>query len=185
MKILELADRINNIEKEKRKILRKLDRSRRATNRNNFNLDRTIKKQGNKKVWWIRSNRYIKLQQNLKELYRKQKDIRKYQHEKLANEIISLGDNIYVEKMNFSGLQKRSKKTELNEKGKFKRKKRFGKSLGNKAPSMFLEILERKLLKFQKTLKKNRYNEIGDLDKEIVAVDEEIKSSYINIIRQL
>ncbi len=84
MKILELADRINNIEKEKRKILRKLDRSRRATNRNNFNLDRTIKKQGNKKVWWIRSNRYIKLQQNLKELYRKQKDIRKYQHEKLT-----------------------------------------------------------------------------------------------------
>ena len=48
--------------------------------------------------------------------------------------------------MNFKALQKRAKKTEKNDKGKFKKKKRFGKSLANKAPSMFLEILEKKLL---------------------------------------
>jgi hypothetical protein len=47
--------------------------------------------------------------------------------------------------MNYKGLQKRSKKTEKNDKGKFKKKKRFGKSLANKAPSSFLTILQNKL----------------------------------------
>ena len=47
--------------------------------------------------------------------------------------------------MNFAGLQKRAKNTEKNDKGKFKKKKRFGKSLANKAPSMRLKILDRKL----------------------------------------
>ena len=145
VKILELADRIQNIENQKQKLLRKMDRSRRATNPDNYNEDGTIKRQGNKKVRWNKSNHYIKYQNELKELYRKQADIRKYQHECLANYIISLGNKVYVEKMNFAGLQKRAKNTEKNDKGKFKRKKRFGKSLANKAPSMLLNIINRKL----------------------------------------
>ena len=152
VKILELADKVRNIEKEKRKILRKMDRSRRATNLDNYNEDGTIKNQGNKKVIWKKSNHYKKYQNQLKELYRKQKDIRKYQHECLANEIISLGNNIYVEKMNFSRLQKRAKNTEKNDKGKFKHKKRFGKSLGNRAPAMLLSIINRKLRYFNRCL---------------------------------
>ena len=47
--------------------------------------------------------------------------------------------------MNFAGLQKRAKNTEKNDKGRFTRKKRFGKSLANKAPSMLLTIINRKL----------------------------------------
>lgn len=145
VKILELADRIQNIEDQKKKLLRKIDRSRRATNPENYNEDGTIKKHGNKKVLWNQSNHCIKYQNELKELYRKQADIRKYQHECLANYIISLGNKVYVEEMNFAGLQKRAKKTEKNDKGRFKRKKRFGKSLANKAPSMLLTIIDRKL----------------------------------------
>ena len=145
VKLIELADRVQNIENEKRRILRAMDRSRRITNPNNYNDDGTIKKQGNKKVIWVKSNKYKKLQYKLKELYRKQADIRRLQHNQLANYIISLGGEFYVEDMNFKGLQRRSKKTEKNEKGKFKKKKRFGKSLANKAPSMFLEILGNKL----------------------------------------
>lgn len=145
VKILELADRVQNIENQKQRLLRKMDRSRRSTNPNNYNEDGTIKKQGNKRIIWNKSNHYIKYQNELKELYRKQAVIRKYQHECLANYIISLGNKVYVEKMNFAGLQKRSKKTEKNDKGKFKRKKRFGKSLANKAPSMLLTIINRKL----------------------------------------
>lgn len=109
VKILELADRIQNIEDQKKKLLRKIDRSRRATNPENYNEDGTIKKHGNKKVLWNQSNHCIKYQNELKELYRKQADIRKYQHECLANYIISLGNKVYVEKMNFAGLQKRAK----------------------------------------------------------------------------
>ena len=145
VKILELADRVQNIENQKRKLLRKMYRSRRAANPDNYNEDGTIKKQCNKKVIWDKSNHYIKYQNELKELYRKQADIRKYQHECLANYIISLGNKVYVEKMNFAGLQRRAKNTEKNDKGKFKRKKRFGKSLANKAPSMLLTIIDRKL----------------------------------------
>lgn len=145
VKILELADNVDNIENKKRRLLRKIDRSRRIMNPNNYNEDGTIKKQGNKKVTWNKSNRYIIYQNELKELNRKQASVRKYQHECLANQIIVLGDNIYVETMNFAGLAKRSKKTEKNKQGKFKRKKRFGKSIANKAPAMLLEIIDRKL----------------------------------------
>lgn len=152
VKIFELADKVENIENEKQKLLRKMDRSRRASNPNNYNEDGTVKKQGNKKVIWNKSNHYKKYQSELKELYRKQADIRKYQHECLANYIISLGNKVYVEKMNFAGLQKRSKKTEKNDKGKFKRKKRFGKSLANKAPAMLLLIIDRKLKYFGEEL---------------------------------
>lgn len=145
VKILELADRVQNIENRKQRLLRKMDRSRRSANPDNYNEDGTVKKQDNKKVKWIKSNHYIKYQNESKELYRKQADIRKYQHECLANYIIALGNKVYVEKMNFAGLQKRVKNTEKNDKGKFKRKKRFGKSLANKAPSMLLTIIDRKL----------------------------------------
>ncbi len=62
VKILELADRVENIENQKEKLLRKMDRSRRVTNPNNYNEDGTIKKQGNKKVAWIQSNHYMKYQ---------------------------------------------------------------------------------------------------------------------------
>jgi len=159
VKIFELADKVQNIENQKRLLLRKMDRSKRVMNPNNFNTDGTIKKQGNKKVIWIKSNYYIKLQNKLRELYRKQADIRKYQHECLANYIISLGDNVYVETMNFSGLQKRAKKTEKNEKGRFKKKKRFGKSLANKAPAMLLTIIDRKLKYYDRILIKiNTYS---------------------------
>ena len=152
VKIYELADRVQNIENQKRILLRKLDRSRRSSNPNNYNEDGTIKKQGNKKVIWNKSNHYIKIQNQLKELYRKQADIRKLQHEILANEILEQGDNIYVETMNYAGLQKRSNKTEKNDKGKFKKRKRFGKSLANKAPSMLLTIIDRKLKYYDRQL---------------------------------
>ena len=143
VKIYELADKVQNIENLKHTLLRKLNRSRRACNPNNYNEDGTIKR--GIKLAWIKSKRYIKIQNRLKEVYRKQADIRKLQHEILANEILTQGDNFYVETMNFVGLQKRSNQTTVNEKGRCNKKKRFGKSLANKAPSMLLSIIDRKL----------------------------------------
>lgn len=144
VKLLELAPEVNNIEKEKRLLLRKLDRQRRSNNPNKYNEDGTIKK-GNREKW-IKSNKYIKTQNELRELQRKQVDIRKQNHEKLANYILGLGNKIYVEDINYKGLQIRAKETTINKKtGKYNKKKRFGKSLANKAPSMFLTILDNKL----------------------------------------
>lgn len=145
VKLLELANKVNNIEKEKCKIQRYMDRSKRVNNPGNFNEDGTIKKQGNKKVVWMKSKKYIKAQNKLKELYRRQSDIRRQCHNEMCNWLITLGNEFYVEDMNYKGLQKRSKKTEKNEQGKFKKKKRFGKSLANKAPAMLLTIFNNKL----------------------------------------
>ncbi|WP_125154491.1 transposase [Clostridium rectalis] len=142
-KLLELVPRVQNIENEKRKILRYMDRSKRATNPNNFNENGTIKR--GIKLEWNYSKRYIKAKNILKDLYRKQADVREQDHNIMINEILRNCDTVYVEDMNYKGLQKRSKITEKNDKGKFKRKKRFGKSLANKAPSMFLTMLQNKL----------------------------------------
>ena len=167
VKLLELAPEIENIEKEKRIIQRKLDRQRRANNPNKYNKDGTIKR-GNKDKW-IKSNRYLKTQNQLKEFQRRQADIRRQSHSKLANYILSLGDKIYVEDMNYKGLQVRVKEITVNKKtGKYNKKKRFGKSLASKAPSKFLTILDNKL-KFNGTqlykidtwsVKASQYNHI-------------------------
>lgn len=166
----ELAPEINNIEKEKRLLQRKLDRSRRATNPNKYNENGTIniKNRGR----WVYSNRYTKIKNKLKEIQRKQADIRKQSHNKLANYLLNLGNEFYVETMNFKGLQRRAKNTTINEKtGKFNKKRRFGKSIANKAPSMFLTILDNKL-KWNGTqlykintfkVKASQYNHIEDI----------------------
>jgi len=143
IKLLELAPEINNIEKEKRKLLRKLDRQRRANNADNYNNDGTIKR--GVKLKWIKSNKNIKTQNKLTEIQRKQADTRKQSHNRLANYILKLGNKVFVETMNYKGLQARAKETTKNKNGKFNKKKRFGKSLANKAPSMFLTILDNKL----------------------------------------
>jgi len=169
VKLLELAPEVENIEKQKKLLQRKLDRSRRATNPNKFNKDGTIIK-GNRDKW-IKSNHYIKIQTELKCLQQKQADIRKQSHNKLANHILKLGDKFYVEQMNYSGLQKRTKKTTKNKDGKFNKKKRFGKSLANKAPAMLIEIINRKLKYYDTEIKKintytvkaSQYNHIDDI----------------------
>lgn len=47
VRILELANKVHNIEKEKQLLLRKMDRSRRATNPENYYADGTVKCSGN------------------------------------------------------------------------------------------------------------------------------------------
>lgn len=174
VKLLELAPSVNNIEQEKRILQRKLDRQRRANNPHKYNEDRTIKK--NNKENWVWSKNYIKTKNKLVELQRKLAEKRKQDHNKLANWILSLGDDIKVETMNYKALQARAKETTMNEKtGRYNRKKRFGKSIANKAPSMFLTILDRKLsydgkkLKFVDTfsVKASQYNHfIGEYNKK-------------------
>ena len=64
----------------------------------------------------------------------------------LANEIVSMGDEIVIETMNFQALQKRAKKTEKSDKtGKYKKKKRFGKSISIHAPSSLIRKIKTRL----------------------------------------
>lgn len=141
--LVELADQVQNIEQEKRRLQRKLDRSRRAVNPSNYKEDGTIKR--GVKLTHNKSKRYLKLQKELSYLQYRQAEIRKRQHNDLANHLLSLGDCFYVEDMPWPALVHRAKKTEISEKtGKYKRKKRFGKSIANKAPATLIGMLERK-----------------------------------------
>jgi hypothetical protein len=141
--LFNLAEQVKNIAHEMSLIQRKMDRSKRALNPQNYQEDGTMTR--GKKIW-VYSNRYQALRSKRKELHRKQAVIRKYSHHTLANTLLDVGDTFFVETMNFKALQKRKKATETSEKtGKYTRKKRFGKSLGHRAPAMFLSILEQKI----------------------------------------
>ena len=130
--------------------LRAMDRSRRATNPKYYNPDGTIKRlkrqHGQKqKRKWKYSKRYYRLRAKLRNLYRKLADIRKMEHNILANELLTHGNEFVVEDMNYKALQKRSKETKINSKtGRAHTKKRFGKSLSRCAPAMFTSILGKK-----------------------------------------
>ena len=152
VELAELAPSIQVDEKRLRRIQRAMDRSKRATNPSNFAENGTVKK-GAKN--WHYSNRYRKLEAKRKELHRKMAAKRKQSHEQLANRIIALGLDVCTEDMEYRGLQKRAKQTTRSKRnGKINKKKRFGKSLGNRAPAMFLSILDKKLQYHGAILKK-------------------------------
>lgn len=139
-----LASKCDNIQEEITQLSRKIDRSRRANNPQNFNEDGTIKR--GIKLVWSDSKRYKELRRELAELRRKQAVIRKQQHIERANALLKEGDTFIVENNPISSWTTRAKETKVNEKtGKIQKKKRFGKSVANHAPSMFVSILENKV----------------------------------------
>lgn len=138
----ELAPGVKDNHKRLQAIQRKMDASKRATNPENYNSDGTIVR--GKKLYWTYSNRYKRLAAQARELQRKNAAIRIYEHNCLANEILALGNEIIVEPMDYKALQRRAKETTKNSSGRFNRKKRFGKSLANKAPATLLTLLEQK-----------------------------------------
>ncbi|MCQ6277597.1 transposase, partial [Bacillus sp. V3B] len=101
VELRELAPGCNVDETKLRCIQRKMDRSKRATNPENFNENGTLKK--GKRTWNF-SNRYKKLLKERKERYRKIAVERKMSHEKLGNDILALGSDIRVEMMRFQSL---------------------------------------------------------------------------------
>ncbi len=139
-----LASKCDDIQEEITRLSRRIDRSRRANNPQNFNEDGTIKR--GIKLVWNDSNRYKELRRELAELRRKQAAIRKQQHIERANALLKEGDTFIVENNPISSWTTRAKETKVNEKtGKIQKKKRFGKSVANHAPSMFVSILENKV----------------------------------------
>ena len=90
------------------------------------------------------SKRYKKLREKFRDLCRKGAINRKLAINEDVNYIRSLGDVLITEPKNASKLMKRAKKTTKNDKGKFKKKKRFGKSIKNRCPGKFQSSLEQK-----------------------------------------
>lgn len=170
-RLMELAPKSNQFDREIFLAQRALDRSRRATNPNNYNKNGTIKR--GIKLNWIRSKGYMKTLYKLKELHRLKSTYVNYSHNILANSLLTEGSDVFVENMSYKALQKKAKFKEgedKNKKGKNKRKKRFGKSIGNKSPGKFLTILNTKLQYQGKSLNKinnytfkaSQYNHLKD-----------------------
>lgn len=139
-----LAERGTSIsinERKERNLYRAMERSRRATNPNNYNPDGTIKK--GKKVW-IYSKRYKKIKAKHTELCRINAINRHLAINEDVNYIRNLGDIFVTEPKNAKKLQKRAKHTTVNDKGKFNRKKRFGKSVRNRCCGYFQLQIEKK-----------------------------------------
>lgn len=125
-----------------RRIQRAMDRSRRATNPDNYLPDGTVRNGARK---WIRSKHYKRLQFRKKSLERRYADAINASHHRLANEIASKADTVYAEKMSFRGLTRKSKSATKRANGRFRSRKRFGKSIANHAPAAFLSILGNRL----------------------------------------
>lgn len=139
-----LSERGNSIQKSERLerlYYRAMDRSRRATNPQNYNDDGTVKK-GHKA--WKYSNHYKRLKIKHSELCRINAVNRQLAINEDANHLRSLGDVFITEPKNVGRLMKRAKETTKNDKGKFNRKKRFGKSIKNRCPSGFQTTVEKK-----------------------------------------
>ncbi len=167
-----LAPKLPQLDQEKKRLLRKLDRSRRSTNPHHFHADGTIKK--GIKLTWTRSHQYMKTLYQVRELYRKRSAYVKEQHAQIANRILSCGNEVYVETMNFQALAKRAKETKVNPKGKCQRKKRFGKSVGSYAPALLIRMIHQKLGYLNseihkvntRTFKASQYNHVTDTYKK-------------------
>ncbi len=144
-----------------RKIARlqvKMDHSRRLSNPEKYDQDGRVKKGCKGK--WVYSNTYRKDRRRLKSLFRQKAAYTKQSHRELINRLLDDSLHFIVEDMSYKALQKRSKKTERQEKAsdvtqkdgttkkvyKYKRKKRFGKSLNSRSPALFLSFLEQKAL---------------------------------------
>ena len=139
-----LSERGNSIQKSERLerlYYRAMDRSRRATNPENYNTDGTIKK-GKKK--WTYSRHYKKLKAKHAELCRINAINRQLAINEDVNHLRCLGDIFVTEPKNAARLMKRAKETTVNNKGRINRKKRFGKSVKNRCPGGFQAAVENK-----------------------------------------
>ena len=175
--LVELAPGVKNIDSELRRINRAMDRSRRATNPMMFNSDGTIGRKdklppecinNRGKRNWVYSKRYEQLATQRRALFQKQVALRLQQHHELANMLLVQGNDFYIEQMRFSGLAKKAKEAKKSSTGKNLSRKRFGKSIANKAPATFVNILEDKVVRaggsFQKIktweAKASQYNHL-------------------------
>jgi transposase len=111
------------IQKEVRRLQRRLDRSRRAFNPEAFSPNGTIKKGARLK----KSNAYRRDQVILEDTSRRLAAYRKALQGQMVNRVLAMGKFINLEKLSYRAWQRM-----------------FGKSVGFRAPGMFVSILRRK-----------------------------------------
>jgi hypothetical protein len=135
--LLPFADKVPTFEQEIKSAQRKMERSRRASNPDNYEPDFTakrgrkvVKKKGKPKKGkrqWKQSNHYRKLAQKKRNLERRKTAYAKSQNRQLVNEVLRHGNQIQTERVSVKGWQKR-----------------YGKAIAAKSPGFFQSELIRK-----------------------------------------
>ena len=122
-----LCDEIEPIHQYIRQLQRKSSRKLRLNNPQNFDKNNAIIKG---KKTWIKSNSYLNLQNDIKEKHTKLANKRKNSQYLLVKEVLSMGNNLHIEKNNYKAWSKGL----------------FGKTIAHRAPSQFESLLTRKAL---------------------------------------
>lgn len=116
-----------------KEIEEKMERSRRATNPNNFDeKGRALKNTEENSLTWIQSKNYRKLKIQKHDLCEKVRIQRKIEHEKLSNKVLSYGSSFIISSIDA--------KKEQEKDGK-----RKGRVILDYAPASFRQILIRKI----------------------------------------
>jgi hypothetical protein len=103
-----------------------MDRQRRAANPDNYDEQGRINKQGHHKLHWKVSRTYEKTRRRKASKERKLAAHRKSLHGKKVHEIVAVGNTIILEKLSYKAWQKQ-----------------YGRSVGLRAPGMFVALLKR------------------------------------------
>jgi hypothetical protein len=121
-----LGEELAPDERQIRRLQRKLNRQRRAANPEHYDEQGRIKKAGKTRLPWKNSRAYERTRQLKAEKERKLASHRKSLHGRKVHEIVNQGNTIIVEKISYQAWQKR-----------------YGRSVGLRAPGMFMELLKR------------------------------------------
>ena len=101
--LTKVAPHVELQEAKIRRLQRKIDRSRRANNPDNFNADGTVKKG---RLVWKNSHRYQQLVSELAEHHRCLASTRKRDHGELVNKLLQIGGTIKIEKNSYRSYQR-------------------------------------------------------------------------------
>ena len=138
--LLPFADKVPTYEKEIKALQRKMQRSQRAANPENYEPDfeakvgnKIVRKKGKTKQGkrqWIKTRNYRRIQAKKAELERRKSSYAKSQNRNLVNEILRHGNIIKTENVSVKGWQKM-----------------YGKAISAKSPGFFQSELKRKVEK--------------------------------------
>ena len=109
-----------------RRLQRRMDRQRRAANPEHYDERGRIKKQGKKRLRWKTSKSYERTRRRKATRERKLAAHRKSLHGHHVHAIVAVGNTVILEKISYKAWQKQ-----------------YGKSVGLRAPGMFVEMLRR------------------------------------------
>ena len=135
--LLPFADKVPTFEREIKAFQKKMQRSQRMHNPDNFEADfdqkvgnKIVRKKGKVKKGkkqWVKTRNYRRIQAKKAELERRKVAYAKSQNRRLVNEILRHGNQIKTERVSIKGWQKR-----------------YGKAISAKSPGFFQSELKRK-----------------------------------------